>query len=148
MVFLKFNSIQSFDIIWEICFVKSLDGISFLTNAKILPPFRFLSSLISFENPFIRNLNDGKVSSSFFSVWIRISTLFIMRRFSWSNLPGRGFIFKWPAMRLFALLILNLLSSHLTSSFYSISDWVLLFLDKYPSRSLSLKPKTAITNHL
>ena len=94
----------------KLCFVKSFE-MSFLTNIEIPPPFRSLSSLKVFQNSSIKNLDTERVLSGFVSVRnininqsyllinliyqsIRISVLFVMRRFKWSILPGREFLFE------------------------------------------------------
>ena len=69
-------------------------------------------SLKGLENPSVRNLDDGKISSNSVYVRDRIPIWFIIKSFNWSNLPGREFIFKRISMILFALFDLSLLNSH------------------------------------
>ena len=71
----------------------------------------------NFQDTFeTRNVFLKQNTSSFVSVRTRISILFVMRSFNWSDLLGKEFILKWPTMTLFGLLNLNLLSLHCMSS--------------------------------
>ena len=105
LVFLKFGSINNPLISpGKLRFVKSLNGMSFLPNIEIAPPFWFLSSLKVSENSSVTNLVGGKVLPSFVSGRTRISIFFVMRNFKWSNLPGGGFKFKWSTNRVISTL--------------------------------------------
>lgn len=148
LVFLKLNSINNpLMSPGKLCFLKNLEGMSFLAIINIPPLFQFLSSPRSFEDVSIIKLDGGEVSSAFVSLRTRILMLFVMRGFSWSNLSDKEFIFTWPTTILFALLNLNLSSSHSISPFCSFSDWNSLFLDKFSLVPLNLNFDFEVCNN-
>ena len=74
--FCKFIDAKNASVIFSIA--KSFDGISSLMYNKIAPPFLSRSRPKGLLKPFMKNYPIGKLSSSFVSIIIKVSILFLI----------------------------------------------------------------------